>query len=203
MHFNHVNCCYQLMKGYLGCELQDMEKVVVYTTGRYLTEFAAKTGFNAAINVKGKFISGSLNDSSKPAEPSIIETGWTITVDLKLSGTAIQENMILFIIISALTSEEFRLRQAYRKHNSYVQSRVPAEDLLVWKVKDGWEPLCKFLNCPIPEGPIPHDNRTGDTKFIEGLVRVHNLSKLMIHASHLFVAYPYNQLKNMHGNLNL
>ena len=111
--------------------------------------------------------------------------------------------MILFIIISALTSEEFRLRQAYRKHNSYVQSRVPAEDLLVWKVKDGWEPLCKFLNCPIPEGPIPHDNRTGDTKFIEGLVRMHNLSKLIIHASHLFDAYPYNQLKNMHGNLNL
>ena len=63
------------MKGYLGRELQDMEKVVVYTTGRYLTEFAAKTGFNAAKNIKGKFVSGSLNDSSKPAEPSIIETG--------------------------------------------------------------------------------------------------------------------------------
>ena len=73
----------------------------------------------------------------------------------------------MFIIISALTSEEFRLRQAYKKHNSYVQSRVPAEDLLVWKVKDGWEPLCKFLNCPIPEGPIPHDNRTGDVKFMD------------------------------------
>ena len=111
--------------------------------------------------------------------------------------------MILFIIISALTSEESRLRQAYRKHNSYVKSRVPAEDLLVWKVKDGWEPLCKFLNCPIPEGPIPHDNRTGDTKFIEGLVRMNNLSKLMIHVSHSFEIYPYNQLKNMHGNLNL
>ena len=52
------------MKGYLGRELQDMEKVVVYTTGRYLTEFAAKTGFNAAKAVQGKFYTGSLNDSS-------------------------------------------------------------------------------------------------------------------------------------------
>ena len=45
------------MKGYLGRELQDMEKVVVYTTGRYLTETMTKTGFNAAKTVKGKFIS--------------------------------------------------------------------------------------------------------------------------------------------------
>ena len=80
-------------------------------------------------------------------------------------------NCLFFI--SDLTSEEFRLRQAYRKHNAYVQSKVPKEDLLIWKVKDGWEPLCKFLNCPIPEGPIPHDNRTGDTKFIEGPVLMH------------------------------
>ena len=82
-------------------------------------------------------------------------------------------NCLFFI--SDLTSEEFRLRQAYRKHNAYVQSKVPKEDLLIWKVKDGWEPLCKFLNCPIPEGPIPHDNRTGDTKFIEGSVLIKNM----------------------------
>ena len=75
MDFYHVNLCYQLMKGYLGRELQDMEKVLVYTTGRYLTEFGTNTGFNAAKAVKGKFISGSLNNSSKPAETSIIETG--------------------------------------------------------------------------------------------------------------------------------
>ena len=42
------------MKGYLGRELQDMEKVVVYTTGRYLTEFASKTGFNSAENIQSK-----------------------------------------------------------------------------------------------------------------------------------------------------
>ena len=91
MDFYHVNLCYQLIKGYLGRELQDMEKVLVYTTGRYLTEFGTNTGFNAAKAVKGKFISGSFNDSSKLAEPSII-----------LSGTAVQEkNDIVHYYFSA------------------------------------------------------------------------------------------------------
>ena len=48
----------------------------------------------------------------------------------------------------------------------YVQSVVPPENLLVWNVKDGWEPLCKFMGKPVPEGPIPHDNKTGDEKFL-------------------------------------
>ena len=52
-------------------------------------------------------------------------------------------------------------------HNNYVASRVPKENLLVWNIKDGWEPLCSFLGKPIPNDPIPHNNKTGDTKFIE------------------------------------
>ena len=28
---------------------------------------------------------------------------------------------------------------------------VPKENLLVWDLKEGWEPLCKFLNKPIPD----------------------------------------------------
>ena len=44
---------------------------------------------------------------------------------------------------------------------------IPSDRLLVWNVKDGWEPLCKFLGKPVPDIPIPHDNVTGDSKFIE------------------------------------
>ena len=54
--------------------------------------------------------------------------------------------------IKSLTSGEHRLRQLYRKHNLYVQHVVPKENLLVWNLKDGWEPLCKFLDKPIPKG---------------------------------------------------
>ena len=31
----------------------------------------------------------------------------------------------------------------------------PAERLLVFDVKDGWEPLCTFLAKPIPAMPFP------------------------------------------------
>ena len=55
----------------------------------------------------------------------------------------------------------------FSKHILYVQSTVPKEDLLIWQVKDGWKPICDFLRKPIPEGPIPHDNRTGDVKFMD------------------------------------
>ena len=66
-----------------------------------------------------------------------------------------------------MTSKEQKLKSCYKKHNLYVKSIVPKENLLVWNVKDGWEPLCKFLGKKVPAGPIPHDNRTGDHKFIE------------------------------------
>jgi len=50
-------------------------------------------------------------------------------------------------------------------HNMYVKSKVPAENLLVWNVKDGWGPLCTFLEKPIPEIPVPRENQSGDTQW--------------------------------------
>lgn len=46
-----------------------------------------------------------------------------------------------------------------------VRGRVPAGQLLEWKVQDGWEPLCKFLGKDIPDEPFPHVNtKTGGWK---------------------------------------
>jgi hypothetical protein len=35
---------------------------------------------------------------------------------------------------------------------------VPPEKLFFFNVKDGWGPLCKILDCPIPDEPFPHVN---------------------------------------------
>jgi hypothetical protein len=43
-------------------------------------------------------------------------------------------------------------------HNDEVKRTVPADRLLVWSVKEGWGPLCDFLELPVPEGPFPHLN---------------------------------------------
>lgn len=43
-------------------------------------------------------------------------------------------------------------------HNEQVKRTVAPERLLVWKVTDGWEPLCEFLGVPVPAEPLPHAN---------------------------------------------
>ena len=41
---------------------------------------------------------------------------------------------------------------------SQVQDEVPADRLLVFRATDGWEPLCKFLDVPVPDVPYPRTN---------------------------------------------
>jgi len=57
---------------------------------------------------------------------------------------------------------------AVDRYEAEVQRNVPAERLLVWSVSDGWEPLCEFLEVPVPDQPFPHLNDT-DT-FIDRIV---------------------------------
>jgi hypothetical protein len=44
---------------------------------------------------------------------------------------------------------------AFRRYNEEVQATVPADRLLVWAPEDGWEPLCEFLELPVPDAPFP------------------------------------------------
>jgi hypothetical protein len=47
---------------------------------------------------------------------------------------------------------------AMERHNQEVRETVPAGRLLEWNPADGWEPLCEFLEVPVPQSPIPHIN---------------------------------------------
>jgi len=46
----------------------------------------------------------------------------------------------------------------YNRHVEEVKRVIPADQLLVFEVSQGWEPLCKFLGKPIPSTPFPHVN---------------------------------------------
>jgi Sulfotransferase domain len=48
--------------------------------------------------------------------------------------------------------------EAMERFNAEVRQSVPADRLLVWSVTEGWEPLCRFLEVPVPETPFPHLN---------------------------------------------
>lgn len=48
----------------------------------------------------------------------------------------------------------------YLAHNRRVRDVVPRERLLVFEAAQGWEPLCAFLGCPVPDDPYPRVNST-------------------------------------------
>ena len=50
------------------------------------------------------------------------------------------------------------LMQAFVAHNKAVEAQIPARQLLVYQVKDGWGPLCEFLDVPVPSEPFPRTN---------------------------------------------
>ena len=53
----------------------------------------------------------------------------------------------------------------YDQHIARLKAIVPENRLVFFDVKDGWEPLCKVLGKPVPEGiPFP---RINDSKAIE------------------------------------
>lgn len=51
------------------------------------------------------------------------------------------------------------LIKAFVAHNEAVKKTVPASQLLVYEVKEGWEPLCEFLGVPVPDESFPRTNR--------------------------------------------
>jgi hypothetical protein len=67
---------------------------------------------------------------------------------------------------------EYALR-AYAEHNAAVRREVPPDRLLIFKVTEGWEPLCHFLGVPVPDEPFP---RLNDQEAFWGQVR-HRLAE--------------------------
>lgn len=51
---------------------------------------------------------------------------------------------------------------AYNRNNEQVRDTIPASRLLVFDVAEGWEPLCKFLDVPVPSTAFPHHNLRAD-----------------------------------------
>lgn len=49
---------------------------------------------------------------------------------------------------------------AFRRRIDDVRAAVPPERLLVFDVAQGWEPLCAFLEVPVPATPFPRTNST-------------------------------------------
>jgi len=64
---------------------------------------------------------------------------------------------------------------AFERHNREVIETVPEQRLLVYEVGQGWEPLCDFLELPVPSGDFPHLNE--GEKLASRMIQSHILQK--------------------------
>lgn len=57
-----------------------------------------------------------------------------------------------------------------QRHEDEVRRTVAPERLLEWRVTEGWQPLCKFLEVPVPDMPFPrvNDSREFIDRVIDG-----------------------------------
>ena len=63
----------------------------------------------------------------------------------------------------------------YNKWVAEVQKTVPAENLLVFNVKEGWPPLCHFLGLPQPLLPFPrtNDSNTKNAQYTKRKIKAY------------------------------
>ena len=78
-------------------------------------------------------------------------------------------------------------KAVFRKHNQAVIDSFPKERVLVFQAKDGWEPLCKFLEVDVPPEPYPHLNDTAEMQRRIKILKVINWLPLFLAAVVLLI----------------
>jgi hypothetical protein len=99
---------------------------------------------------------------------SMRNTIWKIHEDLKAAGQGPDKNPIVHLGDVMLWDRTFHGRfldkdyaiGLFERHNREIIASLPPEKLLVYNVTEGWEPLCRFLEVPVPEVPFPRLNDT-------------------------------------------
>lgn len=52
----------------------------------------------------------------------------------------------------------------FNRHNQEVRDTIDSKRLLVFEARQGWEPLCRFLEVSVPVEPYPRVNDTASTQ---------------------------------------
>ncbi|THD26459.1 Nad dependent epimerase dehydratase [Fasciola hepatica] len=104
----------------------------------------------------------SIRETVRPKEP-IFGTGWLNRLRELIFiapgfGRMTDQSMRLALGGNVDLTDDDQMIRGFVHRIEEVKRVVPAERLLVFEVKDGWGPLCRFLNKPIPNVPFPRVN---------------------------------------------
>jgi hypothetical protein len=73
-----------------------------------------------------------------------------------------------------------RMPIAHSEHSAMVRKLVPSDQLLQYRLEDGWEPLCRFLGVPVPDMPFPHVNDKSEGLQFRNMVITVILTRIVI-----------------------
>jgi hypothetical protein len=100
---------------------------------------------------------------------TIFEALHAPNVDEQLVAWRVQTRKLIFEQTFGDDLSRDNAVRVLRAHEDDVVASVPADQLLVFDVRDGWEPLCEFLAVPIPETPFPRTNSSAEFRVWTGL----------------------------------
>jgi hypothetical protein len=88
--------------------------------------------------------------------------------------TAMLEEVVHQRVFGGDVITKEHLIRVFEQHIAQVRTEIPAERLLIFDVRHGWNPLCDFLGEPVPDEVFPHVNDADayTRSFREYLTRV-------------------------------
>ncbi|MDH3413877.1 MAG: sulfotransferase family protein [Gammaproteobacteria bacterium] len=142
---------------------------------------AALSGYNSSIDWPSAFFWRDLSEAYPDAK--IILTlrsseSWyksmSNTIFRVLNASTDPESIGLTLIAERVFGGRFHDRDhaiaVYERNTAQVQAAFGEDRLLSHRLGDGWGPLCRFLDKPLPDQPFPRSNSTADfAEMIKGL----------------------------------
>ncbi|KAK7225340.1 hypothetical protein V2G26_013343 [Clonostachys chloroleuca] len=80
------------------------------------------------------------------------------------AGPASRKMMLGLFQAKNVDEARSKAREAYDRHHREIQECVPANQLLLYRMGEGWGPLCDFLGRPVPDVEFPRVNEAAALK---------------------------------------
>jgi len=78
---------------------------------------------------------------------------------------ALMQKIVWGTVDNRMQEKDFMVSY-FENRNKEIVDSVPAERLLMFEVKQGWQPLCEFLDLPVPDEDFPHINSREETRAL-------------------------------------
>ena len=87
----------------------------------------------------------------------------------------LQNEMVRKAILGETFDDRFEDKahalEVFKRHTQEVRDAIAPARLLVFDVREGWAPLCRFLDVPVPDEPFPRLNDTATTQAMIRMMR--------------------------------